>query len=886
MRPPTFWLRRGLLRLRALLDRPAAERELDDEIRFHIEREAEERVRRGASPGDARRDALRAFGGVERHKDDCRDARGVRPLEELAQDLKYGVRALRKNPGFTTVVVLTLALGVGANTAVFSVVNGVLLRPLPYREPEQIVTLWQHNRTSGETRDDVSPANFLDWRERVRSYDGVAMIEPYGLDLLGPDGPESIRTWLVSDGFFSILGTPPQLGRPFRPEEFTAGHDHVVVMSDGMWRRRFGADPGIIGRTITLDQVPWTVIGVMPPEFKFPAGRELWAPRVFTEDDVRQRGPAYFNVIARLKPGLAPGAAQAELSGVAAQLAREYPRTNAHVGATVVPLPEQLLGRVRKALLVLLGAVGFVLLIACANVANLSLARAVQREREFAIRAALGAGRGRVVRQLAAESVLVAALGGAAGVLLAYWGVKGIRAFSPANLPRMDELHLDARVLGFALAASLATALVFGLAPALYAARPNLHEGLRAGTRGATSGLARQALRGALAVGEIALAMVLLVGAGLLARSFASLLQVDRGYRSDHVLAVTVHVWQFAETPAARAGYVRDAVERLAALPGVRAAGMTSSLPLAEAIGAVRAPLTIEGRPAPAPDAVPIAHTTAVTPGYFAALGIALRRGRMLARSDDASAPPVALINETMARRFWPDEDPIGKKIVVPIHYAGKPVSREIVGVVADVRHAGLAEEPRPSVFLAHAQAPTGAITFAVRTAGDPLLALARVRETIRAPMPALPVSSATTLDTLLADSLRERRFHLLLLGTFSLLALALAGVGVYGIMSHATSERTREIGVRMALGARGADVLSLVMRQGGRLALVGVAAGLAGAAALTGLLRGMLYNVTPLDAVTFAGVAALVLVTAALACYVPARRATRVDPLRALRAE
>jgi putative ABC transport system permease protein len=873
-----------LRRLLRLFRTPSLERDMDDEMRFHVDMEAADLAARGVAADEARRLAHVRFGGVERFKDEGRDARGVGPLEDFIRDVRFGARGLRRRPGFAAVVVLTLAIGIGGTTAIFGAVHGVLLAPLPYREPDRIITVWTNDRVEGEEQQDVSPANFLDWRARQRSFATFADAQPYSMDYLGPDGPEHLGTWLVSEGFLETFDVRPLLGRFFMPEEYTAGRNNVALIGEDVWRKRFAADPHILGRQLTLDNIPRTIVGVMPRSFRFPPGREVWQPQVFDERDRQLRRSTYLTVVGRLAPGATLARAQADLGAVAAQLAREYPRTNTGVGATLVPLPEQTVGHVRRALLVLMGAVGLVLLIACGNVAGLLLARAVQREREVAVRVALGAGRGRILRQLGAESLVLALAGGMAGLIVAFGGLAAIRALGPETLPRLDELAIGPSVLAFALATTLGAAVVFGIAPAVHAAPTDVREKLAAGSLRSGTGRPRRRLQNAFVVVQFALALVLLVGAGLLVRSFVSLLRVERGFDPHNVLAVTVQAWSYYPKPERRAAFVREATERLATLPGVSAAGMTSSLPFAPRIGQDEAGFEVEGRPPASPAEALSVQAAAVTSGYFAALRIPLRRGRHFASTDVASAAPVAIVNEALVRRHWPNESPLGKRI--KLSGSGQPPLRTIVGVVADVRHGGLHEVPRPTVYVPHAQSPTGANAFVIRTTGDPLAALAQVRAEFRSINPSMPLASTTTLDSLLDDSLRERRFHLALLGAFAVVALLLAALGVYGVMSHATSERTHEIGVRMALGARGADVLRMVMRQGAILAVAGAVAGLLGAAAVTRLLRGMLYGVTPLDPLAYLSAGVLLLGAATLACYLPARRAARLDPVRALRAE
>ena len=703
------------------------------------------------------------------------------------------------------------------------------------------------------------------------------------MDYIGPDGPEHLGTWLVSEGFLETFGLRPLLGRGFLPEEFVPGRNNVAVIGENVWRSRFNADPSIIGRQLVLDSIPRTIIGVMPRSFRFPPDREVWQPLVFDEDDKRLRRSTFMTVVGRLAPGVTLQRAQSDLDGVSAQLTREYPRTNTGVTARLIRLPEQTVGHVRSALLVLMGAVALVLLIACGNVAGLLLARAVQREREVAVRVALGASQGRILRQLAAESLVLAMAGGVAGLVVAFGGLVAIRALGPETLPRLDEIAIGPSVLAFALATTLGAAVIFGIAPAVHATPTDVREKLAAANTRSGTGRPRRRLQNGFVVVQFALALVLLVGAGLLVRSFVSLLRVERGFDPRNVLAVTVQAWSYYRTPDRRASFVRDATERLATLPGVQAAGMTSSLPFAEAIGQNEAAFRVEGRPPASPEQAESVRASAVTSGYFAALRIPLKQGRHFLATDATNAAPVAIVSEAVVRRHWPNENPLGKRIKLTL--AGGPL-RTVVGVVADVRHGGLHEAPRPTVYVPHSQSPTGANAFVIRTTGDPIAALAQVRAAFRSVNPVMPLASTTTLEVLLDDSLRERRFHLALLGVFATVALLLAALGVYGVMSHATSERTHEIGVRMALGARAADVLRMVMRQGAVLAIAGAVGGLLGAAAVTRLLRGMLYGVTPLDPLAYLGAGALLLVAAGFACYLPARRAARLDPVTALRVE
>jgi putative ABC transport system permease protein len=812
-------------------------------------------------------------------------------MRTLLQDVRYGARMLLKKPGFTFVAVLVLALGIGANTALFSVVNGVLLRPLPYSDPERIVTLWERNERDGIARDDVSPANFLDWQERAQSFSEIAFANPFSFDYTGGDEPEVLRNALVSRGFFQILGTNALHGRTFLPEEYEAGKSQVVVLGHGLWQRRFGGDPKVVGRTLALDDKPYTVVGVMPPEFRlhlFDKPEEMWSPQILTEDLRRQRKATYLKVIARLKPGATVESARAEMDSIAARLAEEHPSTNQGVGITTVTLPEQMTGAWRPALLVLLGAVGCVLLIACANVASLLLARGAAREREFAIRSAVGASRQRLVRQLLTENLLLAATGCAGGLVLAAWGVDLIVALNPADIPRIEQVGLDGATLGFAVGISLLTALVFGLVPALAYSKTDLNLSLKDSGRGTTIGAASSRLRGGLVIMEIALSFVLLIGAGLLLRSFVSLLRVDPGFAPGKVLALQTFIWDRYTTPEQRTAYVNEALERVRSLPGVEAAGVTTALPLLESSSNTSIPLVIEGQPTPQTGQEPVAQATIVTGDYFPAMGVRLLGGRLFNTFDTKDSPKVALINETMRRRYWAGEDPLGRKFTVrSTRGEGQPATTlEVVGVVGDLRHEGLDKEPRPEFFRPHTQSPSGSIIFVVRTANDPASLIASLKARLWEINRTQPFYFVSTMEQLLSDSLKARRFSLTLFAFFAALALMLAVTGIYGVMSFTAGRRTHEIGVRMALGARRGDVLKLVIGQGMRLALVGVVIGSIAAFALTRLMSSLLYGISANDPATFAGIALLLIVVALAACYFPARRAARVDPLVALRHE
>ncbi len=804
-------------------------------------------------------------------------------MESFVRDVRASVRTLMKKPRFTVVVVLMLSFGIATNTAIFSVVNGVLLRALPYRQEDRIVTVWQSAPKRGVEREETSPADFFDWREQSQSFEELGMAEPWGHLLIGEGEPEAIRSWVVSPGFFEALGTKALLGRTFLPEEYQPGSSPVVVVGYRWWQQHFGGDSSLVGQKLTLNNQPATVVGIMPPEFEYPPGRELWGPRPRRENDPQNRGRTFIWVVGRLKPGRTVEQAQQEMSVIGRRLAEQYPQTNADIGVALVPLRQFLFGEVRPALLVLFGAVGLVLLIACANVANLFLAHAAERQREFAIRSSLGASRSRIVRQLMTESLVLATMGGAIGVLLSGWLIHLIVALSANNLPRLEQINLNSSVLVFALSISVLTALLFGLAPALQKARFNLQDVLKEATQTATASNTRQNFRRALVVLQVAVAFVLLVGAGLLARSFVALLEVDPGFAANR--ALTLEVQLARRTTEQRAAFLNQTLEKLEAMPGVAGAGAASALPFSDNQVAQPTTIKIEGRASVAPEGDATANLISVTPDYFHALGVPLLGGRLLTRFDTKDVP-VAVINHTMALRYWPAEDPIGKKISFRSY--GGDFTAEIVGVVGDTRTEGLEIEPKPEIFVSHASSIgyPNSMTYFVRTATDPLRLLPAVKEKIREVNKEQAFSSVATIDQLVERSLNRRRFNLLLLASFAVLALILAGVGLYGLISFMTMQRTHEIGIRMAFGADPRDVLKLIIGEGMTLTLAGIVIGLLASFALTRLMESLLFGITAMDPVTFVGIAFVLGAVPLLACYIPARRATKVDPMVALRYE
>jgi predicted permease len=875
-------------RLRALLRKGEMERELEEELRYHLERETERNLRGGMSPEEARYAALRAFGGVEQAREQCREARGVRLIEDFWQDVRFGLRMLGKRPVFTSVALLTLSLGIGANTAIFSVVNAVLLRPLPYEDSERIVRVWNTFAPRGLTRQPVSEPEFVEFRDQSKSFEHVAAYVTGALTLTGAGEPDRVVATESSAALFSVLGVRPELGRTFSAEEEQAGRPEVIVVSHRLWQRRFGADPGLIGKTLTLNGRGRTVVGIMPHGFNYPTGEvDLWAP-LTVDPAATNLGIHYLDVIARLKPGGTLEQAQAEMGAVFDRLMQKYPeyyKDAAGAGVSLVPLHEQVVGDVRPALLVLLGGVGFMLLIACANVANLLLARAAARKKEIATRTAFGASRLRIVRQLLTESLVLFALGGALGLLLALWGVHVLVGASPVELPRMSEVGIDGRVLVFTTLTSLLAGTFFGLAPALQASKPDLNEALKEGGRAGAGGRGQGRTRDLLVVSELALSVVLLVGAGLMVRSFLRLLEVRLGFDPDNVLTMQLSL-PHSRYPESRqvVGFYRQLLERIEGLPGVQAAAAARQLPLGEV--RMNASFEAEGRTFEA--ATAIADHNSVTPDYFRALSLPLAQGRPLTEADSRGLPAAVVINQTMARRFWPGEDPTGKRI----RLREDAPWLTVVGVAADTKNRGLGAETKPEMYFPHSEQslglgpPSSAMTLVVRSASDPRQVVSAIRAVVRAMDGDLPVYRVQTMEEVVAASISRTRFTMQLLALFAGLALLLASVGVYGVMSYGVGQRTHEIGIRKALGAQPRDIIGLFVRQGFALALVGVVLGLLGALALTRAMRGLLYGVTASDPLTFMSVPLLLAATALLACYLPARRATRVDPMTALRYE
>jgi putative ABC transport system permease protein len=801
---------------------------------------------------------------------------------ESVQDLRHGGRMLRQNPSFTVAAVMILAVGIGGTVSIATLLDTLLFRPLPYADEGRIVTVWQ--RSPAGKRDDVAPANFVDWRERSRSFEAIAAAIPYSYDYTGGGEPETFFGAQVTERFWETLGIVPALGRTFLPEEHVTGAPPVAIITDGLWKRRFGSDPAIINRAISLDGTTWTVVGVLPREFNpqllpRPGELSVWTPKVIQDHEKRTRGSAWWNVIARLKPGVGLADAQAEMTTIAAALGAKYPRTNEGVGVELVSLRDHLMGGVRLPLFVLLGAVLLVLTIGCANVASLLLARGLNREREFAIRAALGAGRARLVRQLVAESLLLSGLSAAAGIAFAYWAIGLIVALAPSGIVRLQDAYIDGRILAFAAGLTTVTALAFGILPALQFSRP-ARDAMRERGASAPRGRARRALVAA----EVALALVLLTGAGLLLRSFERLLAVDPGFSPGNAVALQVFVWDRHAAPDRTRAFFRDTLNRLQALPGVEAAGAVSAMPFANANIDIKSSLAIHGREEKPAGEEHQVYLTIATPGYFRAMRIPLREGRFIEETDRQQGLPVALVSDALRRREWPDESPLGRTIT--LQWQGKPIEAQIVGVVSPIRHDGLDSTPRAEVFVPLEQVPFASMTYVLRGEGDTKTLLDAAKAAVWTVDPLLPFYEVGSVRQMVSASLARQRFSVSLLSAFAAIALALCAVGIYSVMSFATAQRTREIGVRMALGADRCSIRRMILGEGALVVGVGMTCGLIAAAAATQYIRTLLFEVRAMDPLTLCGVCVLLLAVALLACYVPAARATRVDPVVALRIE
>lgn len=883
-----------ITRLRNVFRPGPLAQEIDEEIRFHIEMRAREYAAAGLSAREAEAKARRVVGNALLLRERTRDADLWVGLDILRQDVLHSLRMLRRSPGFTAAAVVTLALGIGANSAVFSVVNAVLLRPLPYPEADRLFVLFQFHEQDDIGRTRATVLDFLDWQQRSRSFTALAAHTGTGFTLTGDGEPELVIGQLASAELFDVLRVKPLLGRAFLPTENAAGHNRVMLLSHGLWQRRYGGDPSIVGRAVQANGEPYTVIGIMPPGFDYPDRHyQLWTPFPFRGDNSEgppiNRGSRYLQVVARLRDGVAPETAEAELAAIGGTLAREYPDSNARTTVRMESLTEETVGNVRSALLLLLGAAGFVLLIACANVTSLLLARASARRHEMAVRWALGSGIARLARQLLTETAVLFGIGLAAGLLVAQATLKAVRVFGPRDIPRLDGAGLDGYVLLITAAVAFVAALVFGLASALQTARAGQEGAGEIGSRIVTPGPRHQRLRSALIVAEVGVSLLLLTGAGLAARSFFRLNGVEKGFNPDRAVTfnVVMPMTKYQDAAAMWAFY-RQLLDQLAAQPSVEGVGATTHLPLSGQD--LENGVTIEGAPPPPGGDIPVAGMQGISPGYLEALGIPLRRGRPLTPRDREGRLPVVLVNETFAARYWPHQDPIGKRLSM---YGPDEPWRTVVGVVADVHHQRLDAAPLPEVLLPYSQLEPSfvsnwarGLSVVVRSSADPSIVADLIRRQVHEVDPGMPVIDLRPMAQLVAESTAQPRFRTLLMAGFAAIASALALVGVFGVMSYFVAQRTQEMAVRIALGARRSDILKLVLGRGAFLTGCGVLLGLAGAGWLTRWMSGLLFEVSPRDPATFALATGMLVAAALWACYLPARRGAHVDPAIILRQE
>jgi len=875
-------------RVISLLHRSRVDAELQDEIEIHIQQLTKEAIAAGMTEVEARAAALREFGPVDRIRENCREARRVNWIQDFSQDLRYGARMLRESPGFTAVAVLTLALGIGANTAIFSMVDAVLLRSFPYPDPDELVLMSNVPLKQPEALSGISYRDFTQCRDQNQVFNEMAGNTFHDLTLTGAGEPSIVNTADVTPEIFPLLGAKPLAGRTLLPEDGKPGAAPVAVLSESLWRGRFGSDRGLIGRSIALDMRSFTVVGVLPESFRYPDGaahQDVWISVM--QDPLfgpltSQPGVRLLGVVGRLKPGVSLTKAQAEMNTLSARLAKQFPAEDSGLGIRVRPYRQVVVGNVKTALLVLLSAVGLVLLMACANVANLLLSQATSRRREIAVRIALGAARARIVRQLLTESALLGLLGGSAGVLLAWCAVRVLQPFLPAEVARISSIHVGGPVLAFALSLSLAAALAFGLAPALLATPSNLQASIKEGGE-RTGQHGGQYLRSSLAIAEISLAMVLLAGGGLLIRSFALVTSVNPGFDPKNLIEAEVSLPQFQySTPRQWKAFSDELLARLQAQPGLQDSALAAPLPM-DRQGQAAFPFRIVGDPPLPPGKSMTADYATVSPGYFHVMRIPLIRGRLFSRQDSPSNPKAAIISETLARRYFPSQDPIGRQMRFGFPPDGN-VPRQIVGIVADVRDVTLSQEPGPMMYVPFAQAPLYGGEVVVRSSLSTSSVAAAIRQSVHSIDSGLPVTDIRPFPDVLGQSVSRERFRAFLLGSFSAIALVLAAIGIFGVISYSASQRTHEIGIRMALGAQRRDVLRLILGQGAKLALLGLGIGIVLACLLTRLIASLLYSVSATDPLTFGAVAMVLLGIAVMACYIPARRAVRVDPMAALR--
>lgn len=879
---------------------PTREQDIVEELSQHLEDAFEAAVSRGATEQEAHRTASaelcdllqRELQGAERPVTQNPVAMGTRRksnfVADAAQDIRYALRMFAKNPAFSAIAVLALALGIGANSAIFSVVDAILLRPLPFKNPGQLVMIWENATHLGFPKNTPSPANFLDWRQQSTVFDGMAAFAERSFNLTGVGEPERLDGRRVSANLFDLLGVRPIVGRTFLPQEDAPG-TKVAVLNEALWKRRFGGNPGIVGQAITLNGESYTVVGVVKSTIRLPAyGKwrdQVWVPLAFASEEAASRGDHFLQVIARIKPGITVRQAQAEMETIMARLAQQYPRYNTRIGAVVRPLHEEIVGDIKPALLVLLGAVVFVLLIACANVANLLLARAAVRQKEIALRLALGADRTRLTKQLLVESVMLSLLGAIVGLGFAYAGLSVLTHFIPPEVMHPEAIAINARVLLFTLAIAMITGLIFGLAPAMQASHFNLNDTLKDGGRDSGASVQGKRVRSALVIAEVAVSFILLIGAGLLINSFMHLRNLDPGFRADHLLALNVDLSEvkYPDAPQ-RIAFFDEVVRRVRTLPGVQSAAVAGNLPFTyngDSMG-----IAVEGIPDPPPDQWPDVIYRTIGPGYFATMGIPLVRGRDFTDQDTLDTTLGVAISEKTAKHYWPNQDPIGKRLKPGASTSQSPW-RTVIGVVKDVRQNDFIAEPKMEMYLSFRQVHSPvANALVVRTSVDPLSLATSVRNAIWSVDKDQPVSNVDSMQHIVAGAIARQRFSMLLLAIFAGLALVLAAVGIYGVMSYSVAQQTREIGVRIALGAKRSDVLVMTVKNGLKLAAVGVFFGLLAAFVMTRVLTSLLFGIGATDPVTFTIVALVIITVAILASYIPALRATKVDPMIALRAQ
>jgi putative ABC transport system permease protein len=809
-------------------------------------------------------------------------------METLLRDIRYGIRFFLRNAAFSAVAVIVLALGIGATTAIFSVINSVLLKELPFKDPERLVSIY--GAQPQVAKGPVNAADYYDWKTRSQSFNGFSFYAAYGAhNLSGIDYAEQLRSVYVSADLFSTLGVQPMIGRNFLPDEDKPDHFNVVLLSHGLWKRRFGGDPGLVGKTIKLEGVDYTVVGVMAPEFQFPLvggnfpfPADLWVPLPMTPKRVADRNTNYLSVVGRLKPGITIEKAQLELNVIEKSMEKEYPATNTGDRVLLVPYREDVIGNSRVTLLILFGTVVFVLLIACANIANLLLARAATRKKEMAIRAALGVSRGQLIRQLLTESMILSLIGGAVGLLIGTLGTRFLVLLSPESIPRLKETTLDLSVLFFTFAVSVLTGIIFGLAPALQILKSDLNESLNEGDRGGSSGMSHAKARSSLIVIEVAMALVLLISSGLMIKSFVEILLVKPGMNPTNLLTaeLSLPTKKYPDTKTQDA-FFKTVIERTRNLPGVESVGGTSILPLTGSSSTI---FSIEGQPSPPENLLPWAGFCFVTPNYFRTMGIPLVRGRDFTDRDTENTPDVVVINEKMAKQNWPHSDPIGQRI--KIRYGTGTFTREIVGIVGNIRHLGLDQDSQPEMYMPLYQYPETFMYLVVRARSNPMSLSKAIQDEVAAMDKDQPVANIKTMQSIFSSSVAPRRFSMLLITLFASLALALSAAGIYSVISYTVAQRNHELGIRMALGATSKDVLKLILGQGFKLVVIGTIIGLVGAFALTRLLQSMLFNVSTTDPLIFVVISFILICFALLASYIPARRATKVDPMIALRHE